>query len=63
MRALGRGVDARDELVLGIALKGRELMAGRARQATQALLDRCKRVAAVDLRFAAAEQVEVRAVE
>ena len=58
-----RPVNALDELVLGVALEGEQLVAALARDRRRALLDRLQRVAAVDRRLPGAQQIEVRAVK
>ena len=56
-------MDAADELVLGIALERDQLVARLTGQLGGAPLDRLEGVGAVDARLAAAEQVQIRAVQ
>jgi len=58
-----RALDALDEFVLGVALEGAQLMAALTGDGSGTLLDRFQGIAAIDGRFAAAEQIEVRAVQ
>src|SRR5215469_11732417 len=56
-------LDARDQLMLGIALEGDQLMAGLAQLRRGALLYGLEGVLAVDGRLPGAKQIEIRAVE
>ena len=58
-----RGLHAVDQLVFGVALEGDQLVAELRGGVLGAFFDRCERVRAVDLGFALAQQVQVRAVE
>src|SRR6185503_9473180 len=58
-----RGMDAANELVLGIALEGDQLVPRRARHLGRPLLDRGQRVGAIKPRLPASEQVEIGAVQ
>ena len=57
------GLDPVDQRVLGVGLERLQLMAGRGGLCAQAGIDVGQRRAPVDLRLAAAEQVEVGAVQ
>src|SRR5215469_8121014 len=56
-------VDALEELMLGIALEGEQLVPGLVRDRGGTLLYRPEGVGAIDRRLARAEQIEVRAVQ
>ena len=58
-----RGMDALDELVLGVALERDQLMSGRAGDLGGALLDRGQGVRALKTGLPATEQVQIVAVE
>ena len=58
-----RLVNARDQLVLGVALERRQVMAGLRRQLTEPRDDLLQRDGAIQPRLASAEQVQVGAVE
>src|SRR3569833_990697 len=62
--AVGRGsMNPRDQLGLGVALEGHELVAGFPRQLRGALFDGFESVRSVDTGLATAQQVEIRSVE
>ncbi len=61
-RFAARLVDPPDQLVLGVALEGRQLMAGLVRP-PRARFDALEGVGAVDLRLPGAQEVQVRAVD
>jgi DNA invertase Pin-like site-specific DNA recombinase len=62
--AFGRGaLDALDELVLGVALKGEELVPRLTRERGRPFLDGLEGVGPINLRLARAEQIQVRAVQ
>src|SRR5882672_7268971 len=58
-----RSMDAIDQHMLRVALQAIERMASRLCQLGEARVDVGKRVAAVDLGLARAEQIEIRAVQ